>query len=271
LTLPEAETLLTDCVIRYHGDTKISEQAVLYVEFDTLLRSVGAADAGKAGYYWDEDELEYALTGNAPTYNWIIGGMNSFNLLGAAMVLGGSFATVLGHGPLITIVLGWMPLMFSVLFFAIPLGRLLRLQVLRQRQRFQRLRKQLFKAITRDFIGTARCDRLDRIASGEQGQEPAGEKAGTVQHLILNPRTGQVLYAVVSMGGFLGMGEKTLIVPWQALEVTRDDTPWCSTSHNNGCNRRRQRQKGRRLPPPGHTCERRAAVAGARHALRELV
>jgi hypothetical protein len=39
----------------------------------------------------------------------------------------------------------------------------------------------------------------------------------------MNPRTGQVLYAVVSMGGFLGLGEKTLIAPWQALEVTRDD------------------------------------------------
>jgi hypothetical protein len=38
----------------------------------------------------------------------------------------------------------------------------------------------------------------------------------------MNPRTSLVLYAVVSIGGFLGMGEKTLIVPWQALEVTRD-------------------------------------------------
>jgi hypothetical protein len=47
LTLPEAKTVLTDCVIRYHGDTKISEQAVLYAEFDTLLRSVGEGDTGK--------------------------------------------------------------------------------------------------------------------------------------------------------------------------------------------------------------------------------
>jgi hypothetical protein len=30
------------------------------------------------------------------------------------------------------------------------------------------------------------------------------------------------MYAVVAMGGFLGMGEKTVIVPWNALEVARD-------------------------------------------------
>jgi hypothetical protein len=149
LTLPQAETFLTDCVIRYYGETKISEQAVLYVEFDTLLRSMGEVDTSKAVYYWDEDEPGYALTGNDPTSNWLIGGMNGFNLLCAALVLHGNFAAALGQGPLITFVLGWMPLLFSVLFFAIPLGRLLCLQVLRQRQHFQHLRKQLIKAIFR--------------------------------------------------------------------------------------------------------------------------
>jgi hypothetical protein len=149
LTLPQAETFLTDCVIRYQGETKISEQAVLYVEFDTLLRSAGEGATSKVMYYWDEDEPGYALTGNDPTSNWIIGGMNSFNVLCAALVLQGNFAAALGHGPLITLVLGWMPLIFSVLFFTIPLGRLLCLQVLRRHQHFQRLRKQLFKAIFR--------------------------------------------------------------------------------------------------------------------------
>ena len=57
---------------------------------------------------------------------------------------------------------------------------------------------------------------------GSKVQNLQGENVGTVQHLLINPRTGVVLYAVVSMGGFLGMGEKTLIVPWQALKATRD-------------------------------------------------
>jgi hypothetical protein len=39
---------------------------------------------------------------------------------------------------------------------------------------------------------------------------------------MLDPHAGRVMYAVVAMGGFLGMGEKTVIVPWNALEVARD-------------------------------------------------
>jgi sporulation protein YlmC with PRC-barrel domain len=58
---------------------------------------------------------------------------------------------------------------------------------------------------------------------GSKVRNLQGEKVGTVQHLIMNPRTGLVLYAVVSIGGFLGMGQETLIVPWKALEVTRED------------------------------------------------
>lgn len=58
---------------------------------------------------------------------------------------------------------------------------------------------------------------------GSKVKNLQGEKVGTVQHLLINPHTGLVLYAVVSMGGFLGMGKETLIVPWQALEVSRDD------------------------------------------------
>jgi hypothetical protein len=39
---------------------------------------------------------------------------------------------------------------------------------------------------------------------------------------MINPHTGLVLSAVVSMGGFLGMGKKTQLVPWQSLEVTHE-------------------------------------------------
>jgi len=158
-TLPQAETFLTDCVIRYQGDTEISDNAVLYGEFDTIMRSVGAAEAGEVIHYWDEYEPEYELTGNTATYNLIIAGMNGFNLLFAALVLHGSFnflwqpqygtafAPLVGSGVLMTVLLGWMPLLFSVLFFAIPLGRLFRIQVLRQRQHRENIRKRLFKAI----------------------------------------------------------------------------------------------------------------------------
>src|SRR5215475_7075099 len=57
---------------------------------------------------------------------------------------------------------------------------------------------------------------------GSNVKNPQGQDVGDLKQLMLAPHTGRVMYAVVAMGGFLGMGEKTVIVPWNALEVARD-------------------------------------------------
>ena len=44
------------------------------------------------------------------------------------------------------------------------------------------------------------------------------EDIGTVEDLVIDRRTGRVDYAILSMGGFLGMGEKRHAVPFQALQ-----------------------------------------------------
>ena len=46
---------------------------------------------------------------------------------------------------------------------------------------------------------------------------PAYEPLGTVKEIMLDMRSGQVAYAVLSFGGFLGMGEKLFAVPWSAM------------------------------------------------------
>ena len=46
---------------------------------------------------------------------------------------------------------------------------------------------------------------------------PEYESLGTVKEIMLDMRSGQVAYAVMSFGGFLGMGEKLFAVPWSAL------------------------------------------------------
>ena len=57
---------------------------------------------------------------------------------------------------------------------------------------------------------------------GSDVKNPQGQDVGDLKQLMLDPHTGRVMYAVVAIGGFLGMGEKTIIVPWNALEVARD-------------------------------------------------
>lgn len=45
------------------------------------------------------------------------------------------------------------------------------------------------------------------------------EDLGDIKEIILNMRTGRVSYAVLSYGGFLGLGDKLFAVPWEALTL----------------------------------------------------
>jgi len=46
-----------------------------------------------------------------------------------------------------------------------------------------------------------------------------GDKLGTIQDIMLDIPTGTIRYAVLSSGGFLGMGDRLFAVPWSALEL----------------------------------------------------
>ena len=46
-----------------------------------------------------------------------------------------------------------------------------------------------------------------------------GEDLGDIKEIMLDVRSGKVAYAVLSFGGFLGMGEKLFAVPWIALTL----------------------------------------------------
>ena len=45
------------------------------------------------------------------------------------------------------------------------------------------------------------------------------ENLGDIKEIMLDVRSGRVSYAVLSFGGFLGMGEKLFAVPWSALTL----------------------------------------------------
>ncbi|MFB5148303.1 PRC-barrel domain-containing protein [Burkholderia orbicola] len=44
-----------------------------------------------------------------------------------------------------------------------------------------------------------------------------GDDIGKIAHIMLDVRAGRIAYAVVSSGGLLGIGDKLLAVPWNAL------------------------------------------------------
>lgn len=49
------------------------------------------------------------------------------------------------------------------------------------------------------------------------------EDLGDVKDIMLDMRSGRVSYAVLSFGGFLGMGEKLFAVPWEALKLDTEN------------------------------------------------
>ncbi|WP_198116731.1 PRC-barrel domain-containing protein [Massilia rhizosphaerae] len=54
---------------------------------------------------------------------------------------------------------------------------------------------------------------------GDSVVNAADEDLGDIKEIMLDMQTGQVAYAVLSFGGFLGMGDKLFAVPWQALHL----------------------------------------------------
>jgi len=45
----------------------------------------------------------------------------------------------------------------------------------------------------------------------------AGDQLGTVDEIMIGKRSGKVAYAVMSFGGFLGIGERYHPLPWNVL------------------------------------------------------
>lgn len=48
---------------------------------------------------------------------------------------------------------------------------------------------------------------------------PQGEGLGKIEEIMIDLNNGQVAYCVLSVGGFLGMGDKLFAIPWQAMTV----------------------------------------------------
>jgi len=57
---------------------------------------------------------------------------------------------------------------------------------------------------------------------GTNVQNAQGESLGEIEDLMVNTHSGDVDYAVVSFGGFLGMGDKLFAVPLQAFNTDTD-------------------------------------------------
>lgn len=57
---------------------------------------------------------------------------------------------------------------------------------------------------------------------GSKVTNPQGERIGSIEDVVLDIKKGQVAYAIIGAGGFLGAGEHNVAVPWNQLKPTNE-------------------------------------------------
>lgn len=57
---------------------------------------------------------------------------------------------------------------------------------------------------------------------GEQVWNLANEKIGEIREIALDPEHARIVFALISVGGYLGTGERVVAVPWEALKTIPD-------------------------------------------------
>jgi len=65
--------------------------------------------------------------------------------------------------------------------------------------------------VSSSLIGAAKVD-------GTAVYNTAGDRLGDIHDIMIDKQTGRVAYAIMSFGGFLGMGEKYHPLPWNTLK-----------------------------------------------------
>jgi sporulation protein YlmC with PRC-barrel domain len=64
---------------------------------------------------------------------------------------------------------------------------------------------------------------LAATLEGDEVINREGEKLGTIEGIMLDVPMGRIAYAVLSSGGFLGIGDKLFAIPWAALTLDTDN------------------------------------------------
>jgi len=127
----------------WEGDARVSEDGELVYVFPELMVSAhGPVDESEPPPAWRRMERPRLLTGNSTGTDFVVAGLNGFNLIASASAPWTILPALGLSGSLATAGLVWVPLVFSTLFFLIPLARragIRRENAFRQRRNIRRL------------------------------------------------------------------------------------------------------------------------------------
>jgi sporulation protein YlmC with PRC-barrel domain len=58
---------------------------------------------------------------------------------------------------------------------------------------------------------------------GDDVRNLQGEDLGQIEEIMIDVNSGRIAYAVLSFGGFLGIGDKLFAVPWGAMSLDTEN------------------------------------------------
>lgn len=59
--------------------------------------------------------------------------------------------------------------------------------------------------------------------TGTDVRNPLGEDLGKIEDIMIDVNSGRIAYAVLSFGGFLGIGDKYFAIPWESLKHSMEE------------------------------------------------
>ncbi len=178
-TYEQASERMADYLTRFKGDATITEDGVLIGDFERMLATGDSQmKEGKIELFWEEYEAPYELSGNSSGRNMAIIGMNAFSLVIASLILVSPdlrfqieallYDFGIGTGIVYT-ALGVIPVLFSAVFFSVPLLRLLptkrREAARRKRNEQRRVLRHIFKRSGRAVSLTELLEDVNRDSS----------------------------------------------------------------------------------------------------------
>jgi sporulation protein YlmC with PRC-barrel domain len=61
-----------------------------------------------------------------------------------------------------------------------------------------------------------------RTVLGMRIRNEQGRDVGEIDNLLIDTQNGRISHVVVGVGGFMGVGEKKVVVPWSDLKIASD-------------------------------------------------
>jgi hypothetical protein len=130
----QADPLMAKLMLDYEGDVDVSEDGGIVYRFAALRKTAEAPTEKEPAPAWSRLKPLPPLTGNSGGANFVIAGLNAFNLLMGAWAIANNMTIervshLFDRVPHVIpytgfpIALGVVPLVFSALLFLLPLGR----------------------------------------------------------------------------------------------------------------------------------------------------